>query len=253
MNPATQQFPSSARPPSNHTPLVFIIVLVVVGVIGLVTYIAMNASSSPTTSNIQTTTAAISKLSRTQALSTPGTVDTSQLVDSAVSPSIGPNADQAKVIVVEFLDFQCPYCKASATVTPQLLKKYQGQPVRFVFRNLPLESIHPYAVSAAHASLCASEQQKYFQFYDLTYQRQSEITADTLYLFARDVGVEMNAFSTCMSKGTYRTQIQKDLSDGIALGAEGTPTWFINGQRFEGALPLETLSAIIDQNLGAKK
>ena len=242
----TQKTPLSiANPASNHTPLIFIAVIVLVGAIGLVAYIAINTERASAKKQTTSPTSAISKRGSTTPSSSSGSTPTT--IDSLLAPSVGPDAAHAKVTVVEFLDFQCPYCQVSAGIVVQLFEKYQGQPVRFVFRNLPLETLHPYATPAAHAGLCANEQKKFIPFYSIAYSRQSEITPDNLYLFARDAGLNMNSFSSCMSKGIYYSQIQKDVSDAINLGAQGTPTWFINGQRFEGALTFEVLSTIINQ------
>lgn len=230
--------PSLPASPSNHTPLIFIGVIVVVGIVGLLSYIVMSSDNNNSSRATQT--------NKNTAIVPPNTFKN---IDSPTAPSVGPSAASAKVTVVEFLDFQCPYCKQSAPTVLALLEKYQGQPVRFVFRNLPLESIHPYAVPAAHAGLCADAQNKFLRFYSAAYQRQSEITSDNLYLIARDIGLDMTAFSSCMSQETYRAQIQQDISDAITLKATGTPTWYINGQQFEGALPLATFSTIIDQYL----
>ena len=161
--------------------------------------------------------------------------------------SVGP--ENAKVTVVEFLDFQCPFCKAVHPTLMQLLKEYQGQSVRFVFRHFPLISIHPLALPASNASLCANEQQKFLPYYDLLYTRQDEISSASLVTFAQELGMNLQQFNACMAEKRYESSIRTDVKDGLALGIEGTPTWFINDTRLVGALPYETFKEAIEKAL----
>ncbi|MDP2656008.1 MAG: thioredoxin domain-containing protein [bacterium] len=239
--------PINSLPPTRVSPLYFIIVLLTISIVAVITYFVtseQNTMQSTTPDTLQ-----FSTLAGAQKQNGLDLINPSVLLNNTNSPAVGATASEAKVTVVEFLDFQCPYCQVSASMVKQLIARYQGKKVRFIFRNLPLQSLHPYAVTAAHASLCANAQGKFLPMYDVLYTHQSEINPENLYTFARDSNLNMSTFSKCMVAGSYQTQIQKDFSDGVALGAQGTPTWFINGKMFEGALSLETMSAIIDATL----
>lgn len=155
----------------------------------------------------------------------------------------------AKVTVVEFLDFQCPFCRAAYPTLLRLMKEYQGKSVRFVFRHFPLVSIHPFALAASNASLCANEQKTFLRYYDLLYTRQDEISQSSLVTFAGELGLDLKTFNACMAEKRYETLIRQDVRDGLSLGIEGTPTWFVNDVRLVGALPYETFKTAIDQAL----
>lgn len=166
---------------------------------------------------------------------------------SPIAVAIGPK--NAKVMVVEFLDFQCPFCKEAHPTVLSLLKEYSGQSVRFEFRHFPLVSIHPYAIPAALASLCANEQKKFFEFYDMAYTRQGEISLQGLSTFAKDLDLNLAPFNACMAEKRYEPFIKKDVDDALALSIEGTPTWFVNSTRLVGALSYEAFKAAIDKEL----
>lgn len=189
----------------------------------------------------------VSSKKTSQQTPTAPSVEEDAKIASREGVSIGP-AD-AKVTVVEFIDFQCPYCKAVHPTLLQLLQDYKDRSVRFVFRQFPIISIHSQALSAASASLCANEQEKFISFYDMAYTRQEEISPAGLSTFASDLGLNLTQFNTCFGEHRYENDIKNDLSDGLALKVAGTPTWFINGERFEGALALETFKEAIDKEL----
>ncbi|MEK7618746.1 MAG: thioredoxin domain-containing protein [Patescibacteria group bacterium] len=154
-----------------------------------------------------------------------------------------------RVKIVEFLDFQCPYCKRVLPTIQELMKRYTDAPVRFSFRHFPVESIHPAAFQASHASLCAKEQNKFMEYHDLLYEYQDIISEERLPVFAAGLGLDMDRFTTCMGTQRYASTIRKDLSDATTLGVVGTPTFFINGNRLEGALPIENFTRVIDEEL----
>ncbi len=161
--------------------------------------------------------------------------------------SIGP-AD-ARVTVVEFLDFQCPYCQSAHPTLMQLLGDYKQKSVRFIFREFPLLSIHPQALDGANAALCANEQGKFLDFYDMAYTRQAELSPAGLATFAHDLNLNLLQFNTCFAEHRFQETIKSDVTDGLTLHVAGTPTWFINGERLEGALPSETFKEVIDKDL----
>lgn len=170
------------------------------------------------------------------------------LIYNSMSPSFGPR--NARVSVVEFLDFQCPYCQASHEGLMRLMKKYQSSSVRFEFRQFPLTAIHEYALPAAHAALCAHEQNKYLAMQDIFFTRQEQINQESFSRWAAELGLNLAQYNACVADKKYTSLIKKDLSDAQSLGIQGTPTWFINGERVVGAISYEELSAIVEDYLG---
>ncbi|MDO8571633.1 MAG: DsbA family protein [bacterium] len=167
--------------------------------------------------------------------------------DNTFSFSVGPT--DAKVVVVEFIDFQCPFCREAHTTLKQLMQQYQGASVRFVIRHFPIIPIHPYALASANASLCARDQGKFLTLHDLFYERQEYINEAAIYSFATDAQLDLSQFNACLAKKKYQSMIVKDISDAESLGVQGTPTWFVNGEKFEGAIPFEMFAQIIDSKL----
>ncbi|MBI4249980.1 DsbA family protein [Candidatus Uhrbacteria bacterium] len=170
------------------------------------------------------------------------------LIDNNMSPSSGPK--DARVVVVEFLDFQCPYCQASHEPLARAMKRYQDSSVRFVFRQFPLTAIHAMAVPAAQAALCAHEQSKYLEMQDILMMRQDQIKQESFTPWAAEIGLNLAQFNTCLADKKYNSLIKKDLSDAQTLGIQGTPTWFINGERIVGQITYEELTSVIDDYLG---
>jgi protein-disulfide isomerase len=164
-------------------------------------------------------------------------------------PSLGP-AD-AKIVVVEFSDFQCPYCRKFHDDTYQaLLDAYPGQ-IRFVYRNFPLTSIHPSAMPAAVASLCANDQNAYWDFHEKLFS--SESLDDATYIqYATDLGLNVDTFTSCLSSGSHDADIKKDMDFSINLGIQSTPTFFVNGLALVGAQPLANFEQLIDKELAGE-
>jgi protein-disulfide isomerase len=161
-------------------------------------------------------------------------------------PSIGP-AD-APITIVEFSDFQCPFCKRwHAEVYKPLLEAYPGK-IRFVYRNLPLTTIHPDAQSAAEAALCAGEQNAFWQFHDKLLS--GELLGTGVYTqYASDLNLNTSTFESCLTANKYQAAIQKDSDFAINLGVNSTPTFFINGLAVVGAQPLDVFKQVIDKEL----
>lgn len=160
-------------------------------------------------------------------------------------------SSQPTVRVVEFLDFQCPYCKQAVPTVASLIKQYEGVAVQFSFRHFPIESTHPVAFDASLASLCAKEQNLFMPYHDILYEHQDQITPENLPVFAAAVGLDMERYSRCMADRRYASTIRKDQSDGVSLGIVGTPTFFINGIKVEGAQEATVFQTIIDKELRA--
>lgn len=164
-------------------------------------------------------------------------------------PSLGP--DDAKIVIVEFSDFQCPYCRRFHDETYQsLLDAYPGQ-IRFVYRNLPLTSIHPNAMPAAVASLCANDQNAFWGFHEKLFSSET-LDEATYTQYATDLGLDMESFSACLSSGSHDADIQKDMDFALGLGVQSTPTFFVNGLAIVGAQPLVNFQQIIDKELAGE-
>ena len=171
-----------------------------------------------------------------------------QFIVNDLDPSVGPH--DAKVIVVEFVDFQCPYCRASHEAVTDAMKHYANLSVRFVFRQLPIFTKHPYALQASNAALCAGEQKKYIEMQDLFFMRQEQIQPAIYTQYAQELGLDLTSFNTRLAEKKYQPIIQKDLADAESLQVNATPTWFINTERIVGALTKEELQSAIDTHLG---
>lgn len=174
---------------------------------------------------------------------TPQSIDT--LVPNT-APSLGPAT--ARVTIVEFADLQCPYCRAAVYPVRQLLAAYPND-VRLVFRHFPITSVHPLAETLANASMCAHDQGKFWPLHDRLYQAQDSLSYDTLISLARSVGIDIDRMERCMKSGTFANAIKQDFTDAVALGGRGTPTWIVNGEKIEGALPFETWKTLVEDLL----
>jgi protein-disulfide isomerase len=165
-------------------------------------------------------------------------------------PSLGP--DDAEITLVEFSDFQCPYCKRwHEQVYQPLLAAYPGK-IRLVYRNLPLTSIHPQAMSAAIASLCANEQGAYWPYHDKLFGGGLELGRDAYIQYAADLGLDGTAFAACLDSGKFDDFIQKDMDFSLNLGVRSTPTFFVNGLAIVGAQPLDVFKQLIDKELAGE-
>ncbi|MBI4239946.1 DsbA family protein [Candidatus Uhrbacteria bacterium] len=172
-----------------------------------------------------------------------------QSISSPQAVAVGPK--NAKVTVVQFFDFQCPYSKQAAPVVGELINEYSDTSVRFEFRHLPLVRIHPAALPAAQAAMCAGEQgtDKFFKMYNLIFKNQEKLSESALSDNARELQLNLSQYNSCMAQGKYQGNILKDLMDSGKLKLEGTPTFFINSIPVVGAYPKDVYSDIIDQEL----
>lgn len=168
-------------------------------------------------------------------------------IDSASAFSVGPAS--ARVTVVEFVDFQCPFCKEMTRTFRTIMKRYEKKDVRFVFRHFPLTSIHPAALTAAHASLCAREQGQFLAFHDAVYEAQESLDDAQIARIAQNLTVNLNQFNACQAENKYKDILIKDLDDVTELGLEGTPTIFVNQTRFIGVAPEAEIDKAIQKEL----
>jgi protein-disulfide isomerase len=165
------------------------------------------------------------------------------------SYALGP--EDAPITIVEFSDYQCPYCRRwHDEVYESLLAAYPNQ-IRFVYRHLPLESIHPDAIPAAEAAMCAGEQDAFWTFHEKLFS--NEILGEDMYTrYAQELGLDMGTFESCVSNRKYQEVVATDINFAIDLGIRSTPTFFINGLAVVGAQPLDVFKQVIDQELAGE-
>ncbi|HBI17415.1 MAG TPA: hypothetical protein DDY52_04720 [Candidatus Moranbacteria bacterium] len=176
------------------------------------------------------------------------------------TPVIGENAikfgpDDAKVKLVEYSDFQCPYCQLFQKTVSEVVKEY-GDKVQFVFKNLPLESIHPRAKAAAMAAECANEQGKFMEYGDKLFANQKiwgdpKQTDNRMFTsYATQLRMDVSKFNQCLTDEKYKDKIENDLKEATEFGISGTPAIFVNDKFKNGAVSAEELKALLDQELG---
>jgi len=171
-------------------------------------------------------------------------------VSAGNAPSIGPA--NAPVTIIEFGDYQCPYCKLwHEQVYDRLMANYPGQ-VRFVYRDFPLP-MHPEALPAAEAADCALQQNAFWKFHDALFGQQDGLGRQAYDEYARDLGLDMGAFDRCLDSQQNQSSINASAQYGAGLGIDSTPTFFINGIPVIGAQPYEVFQQIVDQELAVKK
>jgi len=164
-------------------------------------------------------------------------------------PTLGPKS--AAVTIVEFGDFQCPFCRGVEDTLKTVREKY-GNRVRLVYVDFPL-SFHNHAMQAASAARCAGEQGKFWQYHDALYADQSKLAPADLKSTAKKVGLNTAKFDACFDKGRYDDAIKRDMALGQKLDVSGTPTFFIDGRSLVGAQPEEKFADIIDDELAPAK
>ncbi len=150
----------------------------------------------------------------------------------------------AKVKIFEFSDMQCPYCARFHTVMEQLVKAYPND-VAWVFKQFPIQS-HPLGMPGAIAGECAADQGKFWEMTAMIFANQSTLTADSFAKFAKDLGLDVTKFNTCVKDNPHSAKISADYQKGIESGVGGTPTSFVNNQAVPGAVPYESLKQIVD-------
>jgi protein-disulfide isomerase len=165
---------------------------------------------------------------------------------AADDPSQG-KAD-APVTVVEYSDFQCPFCQRVMPTLKQLRAKY-GDKMRLVWKDFPLTMIHPQAFVAAQAGNCAREQGKFWEYHDKLFANQSALQPEFLKKYAADTGLDTAKFNQCLDASKYEARVQEALGAGGRLGITSTPTLFVNGRMINGAQPIEVFETAIDDEL----
>jgi protein-disulfide isomerase len=170
-------------------------------------------------------------------------------VRTAGRPSRGPS--DATVTIVEFTDYECPFCRRHATeILPAVLARY-GDSVRYVVRDFPLAALHPFAIAAAEAAECAYRQGRFWAYHDALLRDTGPLSEARIRDQAVAVGLDLQAFEQCRRAEDTRTAVARDLLDGWELGVNGTPTLFINGRRLRGVKSAAELEGYIAQALNA--
>jgi len=172
-----------------------------------------------------------------------------QTVAAASGAAKGPA--NAPIELIEFSDFQCPYCQRANPTVLQVLNTY-GDRIRFVYRHFPLGN-HPNAKPAAEASQCAAEQGKFWEYHDALFANPSKLADADLKQRAAELGLDGGKFNACVDTHKYKTHVESDMKAGEEAGVNGTPAFFINGRMISGAQPFDAFKRVIDEELEVKK
>jgi len=167
-------------------------------------------------------------------------------VDSPTAPTLGPK--DAKLVVVEFLDFQCPFCQEAFDTVRAMQAKY-GDRVRFEVRYFPLTEIHPEAMQAVEAASCADAQGKFWTMHDRLFAQKGVLGRTYLDAAALASGLDVKLYKTCMDTHARYNAIRQDIAAGTNAGVRGTPTFFFNGRRVEGVIPADVFDQLITSSL----
>ena len=154
----------------------------------------------------------------------------------------------APLTLVEYGDYQCPYCGAAYPVVKRL-QKTLGKRLRFVFRNFPVTQSHPYALIAAEAAEAAALQDKFWEMHDLLYEQQTRLEPDIIPSWAKRIGLDLEKFESDIKRGVVEKRIKEDRQSGIRSGVNGTPTFYINGTRYDGSPDYESLLEALEYEL----
>lgn len=226
-------------------------VLVSLSIIGGSFFIS--ASLERTTAQLERVTEALEEVELAGGAGQPGRPpgpDPRRQYDVEVGDAPTRGARDAKVTIVEWADFQCPFCNRVVPTLDQIEKEY-GQSVRVVFKHLPLD-IHPDARAAHAAAEAANRQGKFWAMHDRIFTNQRDLRAETFERYAREIGLDMDRYRKDVVSEEVRERIEADLAQARKLGVTGTPSFFINGRNLSGAQPFPNFKRMIDEALEAK-
>lgn len=164
----------------------------------------------------------------------------------ATGASLGP--EDASVTIIEFSDYQCPFCRRAEPIIKQVLERYPDK-VRFVFRHFPLDSIHSRARPASEAALCAGDQDKFWPYHALLFRAGADLEDAGLEAAAEQAELDLESFRACVKERRHKAAVEADVADGRAAGVTGTPAFFINGIGLKGAQPVAEFVKIIEAEL----
>jgi protein-disulfide isomerase len=158
---------------------------------------------------------------------------------SKLKPAVGPTDhiqgnSSAQIELVEYGDYQCPHCGRAYPIIKSIQSEL-GDALKFVFRNFPLQEIHPNALNAAVAAEAAGAQEKYWEMHDIIFENQSHLDDASLVKFADKLGVDVEKFEEDFEKPEFLEKVESDFESGVRSGVNGTPSFFINGQKYEGS------------------
>lgn len=185
--------------------------------------------------------AALAKISLTQ-------ISKIENIDLTGAPALGP--DEAPVTIIEFGDFECPYCKEwHDNILPNILQHY-GEQVRFLYLDYPLTDIHSQAFLAAEAAHCAGDQGAYWSYHDALFEQQEKLANELYAPLAFELGLDVDIFQDCLEEGNHAPQVRQSMLTARDLAFTGTPAFVVNDQVLIGAQPFETFQQIISEELG---
>jgi protein-disulfide isomerase len=156
----------------------------------------------------------------------------------------------APVTILEYGDFECPYCRAAFRDVRRLSDEFPAQ-IRFVFRNFPIPQLHPHAEQAAEAAEAAAAQGRYWEMHDVLLQPYSRLDIDSLVTYAEVIGLEIARFRRDLTDRAYAARIEGDIAEGMRNGVNATPKFYVNGQRVDGKVPLENLVTLAESAVSA--
>ena len=148
--------------------------------------------------------------------------------------------------LVEYGDYECPYCGAAYPIVKELQKR-MGERLRFVFRNFPIAEAHPHAEQAAEAAEAAAAQGRFWDMHDHLFEHQRHLEADDLHGYAEALGLDVGRFDRELAQHTHATRVRRDVMSGLPSGVDGTPTFYINGKRHDDSYDVQTLSAALER------
>jgi len=224
----------AARSYRSQRPVIFAALLVCGFLLGIASGFLIWGNAAPAVAGAQPETQSLKRIK----------------VEEGGNPSIGP-AD-APITIIEFSDYQCPFCKQwYDQVFQRLLTEYPTQ-VRIVYRDFPLKNIHPQSVPAAIAADCANEQKAYWQYHDKLFSYEFDLGRDAYLKYASELNLDMASFTACLDSNRYEAEVNTDLNYASKLGVYSTPTFYVNGLYLLGAQPFETFKALIDKELAGE-
>jgi len=161
----------------------------------------------------------------------------------------GPVA--APVTLLEYGDYECPYCGAAYPIVKQVQER-MGEQLRFVFRNFPLTTSHPHAEQAAEAAESAAAQGRFWEMHDHLFEHQRHLEAEDLHTYARELGLDVDRFDRELAQHAYVARVHEDFLSGVHSGVNGTPSFYINGRRFDSSYDTDTLLAALQRAADGK-
>jgi len=200
--------------------------------------------------NLNTKISSIVGRTAEQPTNKPSINEPSQRLQVSADDDPVKGSKDAPVTIIEFSDFQCPYCGRFYQQTLPLIEEnyIKTGKVKIVYRDFPL-SFHQYAQKAAEAAECAHEQGKFWEYHDKLFENQNALDVASLKQYASELGLDAQKFNDCLDSGKKASEVQKDFNDGSMYGVSGTPTFFINGIPLVGAQPYSVFEQIINQEL----